>query len=116
MKQASVLTVSYHYSIPVLLKERKSFKEKHSVDVRISSFRVSQIYPVAAYTGGFVCQVAGVWGSQLGTPMDPWETGLQLCRLGGAIWFLNLEEICLWGNTVKFTRNKCINHNSSVLN
>ena len=99
-----------------MLKERKSFEEKHSVDARISSFRVSWAYPVAAYRGGPKHQMAGAWEGPSRHPhgaLGAWASALQArrCYLG-----FYAQKIFVSGEMIKFTRGKWINQNSNILN
>lgn len=76
IKQAPTLTV---YDDELMLasssvaKGKEILREKRSVDARISSFRVSRLYPAAAHGGGSLHQMAGAWEGSVGTPTGPFR-------------------------------------------
>lgn len=67
--------------VPVLVEERKSWQGEPSV-ARISSFRVSQLYPVAAWRGGLV--LGWCLGGLPGHPSELQRPQLAGFEVGGA--------------------------------
>ena len=91
------------------VKGKKSFKEKHWVDARISRFRVSQAYLVATYRCGNLYQMASAWDGPSRHPhgvLQAWASALQAQR--GYLGF-HIQKIFVCGEMIKFRMKKWVN-------
>lgn len=116
-KQASTLTVYDELLLasPSFAKGKETLEEKRCVDARISSLRVSRVYPAAAYGGGSLRRMAGAWKGSTVTPTEPCRARASALQAGRYYSVSTPRKWLVSGDMTKF-RSQWVSQNSKVLN